>query len=85
MIDSPQLGDVIWVKMHRKPRPEDPRLETLLDQRDHLRIKISLAEDDSMAQADILDRAAGLLNSIIKSRRVRAILMRSAGHGLSLR
>ena len=32
--------------MHRKPRPEDPRLETLLDERDHLLIRISLAADD---------------------------------------
>lgn len=32
--------------MVRKPTGIGPRLETLLDQRDHLRIKISLAEDN---------------------------------------
>ena len=32
--------------MQRKPRLEDARLESLLDERDHLLIKISLAADE---------------------------------------
>ena len=30
--------------MHRLPRAENPRLEALLDERDHIRIQISLAQ-----------------------------------------
>ena len=33
--------------MHRLPRPENPRLEALLDERDHLKIQISIALDAS--------------------------------------
>jgi hypothetical protein len=40
--------------MHRIQPEDNPRLEALLDERDHLRIKISLAEDDPMAMAEIL-------------------------------
>ena len=29
--------------MHRVPRPQDPRFETLLEDRDHLKIQIHLA------------------------------------------
>ena len=48
----------------------DPRLETLLDQRDHLRIKISLAEDDPLVDADLSDlrgRLVELDHKITKS------------------
>jgi len=38
-------ADCLGANMQRKPRPEDPRLETLLDERDHLQIQISLARD----------------------------------------
>jgi len=31
--------------MHRRPRPDNPRLETLLDERDHIRIQISMLQD----------------------------------------
>jgi hypothetical protein len=42
--------------MQQKPRPGDPRLETLLDERDHLIIKISLAADDvARASADEIE------------------------------
>jgi hypothetical protein len=33
--------------MHRKSMPEDPRLEALLDERDHLQIQLSLERDKS--------------------------------------
>ena len=33
--------------MAREPREIGPRLEALLDERDHLRIKLSLVEDNS--------------------------------------
>ena len=33
--------------MYRKPLPESPRLEALLDERDHLKIQPSLALDSS--------------------------------------
>lgn len=31
--------------MHRVPPPDNPRLEALLDERDHLRVQLSLALD----------------------------------------
>lgn len=49
--------------MVRKPVTVGPRLEALLDQRDHLRIKISLAEEDDTDVGELrrllfeLDRA----------------------------
>ena len=38
--------------MHRLPRPDDPRLETLLDERDHLKIQLSLAIDSDAPNED---------------------------------
>ena len=38
--------------MHRIPRPENPRLEKLMDERDHLRIRISLIPDDDIEKPD---------------------------------
>ena len=42
--------------MARKPRNAGPRLEALLDERDHLRIKISMAEENGKAQLTELRR-----------------------------
>jgi hypothetical protein len=41
--------------MDRKPTPFGPRLEALLDERDHLQIQISLAADGQGANSDELD------------------------------
>ena len=41
--------------MDRTARPEDPRLEALLDERDHLLIEISLAADAEAPDADAID------------------------------
>lgn len=41
MLSAKHGGGVV-----RKPTNIGPRLETLLDERDHLRIKISMAEDN---------------------------------------
>ena len=41
--------------MDRTPRAEDPRLEALLDERDHLLIEISLAADAEAPDADAID------------------------------
>lgn len=40
--------------LYRKPRLEDPRLEKLLDDRDHLRIKINLAEAAGATHPDAI-------------------------------
>lgn len=58
--------------MQRKPRPEDPRLETLLDERDHLLIKISLASDNverpSADEIDAMYKRLAQIESEIKHR-----------------
>ena len=38
--------------MYRPQRPDDPRLESLLDDRDHLKIKLSLALDSSLTDEE---------------------------------
>jgi len=53
--------------MHRPRRPDDPKLEALLDQRDHVRIQISLAHDASPTDEDGL-RALRLELSELESR-----------------
>jgi hypothetical protein len=40
--------------MHRLPRPDNPRLEALMDERDHLRIQISLTEHSDLRDNDRL-------------------------------
>jgi uncharacterized protein YggU (UPF0235/DUF167 family) len=40
--------------VHRQPRQLSRELEALLDERDHLHVKISLAADDPDANADLL-------------------------------
>ena len=49
-------------EMPRKTTPTGPRLEALLDERDHLRIQISLAENGDSVEPEIKeDLAAKLL------------------------
>ena len=47
--------------MVRKPIEKGPRLEALLDERDHLRIKISMAEDRGNTD-DLIDMRRKLLD-----------------------
>jgi hypothetical protein len=53
--------------MNRRPNVVGPRLEALLDQRDHIRIKISLAEEEGgMELALLRQRLAELDHMILK-------------------
>ena len=46
VVGLPTVGGTSQIEtMHRQPRAEHPRLEALLDERDHLRIQLSLALD----------------------------------------
>ena len=55
--------------MHRIPRPDDPRLEALLDDRDQLKIQISLLCDarrpEDGAKRDVLQRELQALEKLI--------------------
>jgi hypothetical protein len=47
--------------MHRQPRNLGARLEALLDERDHLRIKINLAEDQGISSDVVVELRRRLL------------------------
>ena len=51
--------------MNRKEQPVGPRLETLLDERDHVRVRISLAEEHSGCEAAELRRKLTELEATI--------------------
>lgn len=50
--------------MQRKPTPHGPRLEALLDERDHLRIQISLADNGGAVEPQILAQARQRLSEL---------------------
>jgi len=52
--------------MHRPPRPDNPRLEALLDDRDHLRIKLNLAEVAGDTHQDALQDMRDRLRALEK-------------------
>lgn len=54
--------------MHRQRPPEDPEVEALLDERDHLQIQISLFADEANTEkrAAMLSKLAQLESEIHK-------------------
>jgi hypothetical protein len=50
--------------MHREPRPHSPQLKTLLEERDHLRIKLSLLQDDAEMNVAEINRLELQLSSL---------------------
>ena len=53
--------------MNRSPNVVGPRLEALLDERDHIRIKISMAEEEKQTELAVLhQRLAELDHMILK-------------------
>ena len=57
--------------MHRPPRLENPRHEALLDERDHIRIQISLTQHSDLPDAErlaALNERLSQVDGLIKSR-----------------
>jgi hypothetical protein len=58
----------------RVPRPDNPALEKLLDERDHIRVQISLLHDaeerDAKALKDLQERLVALEREIRRHKQV---------------
>ena len=50
--------------MNRVPRVPEPRLEALLNERDHLRVQINLAENGGPVEAALLEEAKRRLAAV---------------------
>ena len=50
----------INLKMYRIPRPEKPRLVAMIDERDHLRIQLSLVADNPDKTEHVAELSAEL-------------------------
>ena len=57
--------------MHRKQKPHGPRLEALLDERDHLRVKISMANDSAHGDSAEVELLLKRLHELDKEIAVR--------------